>query len=115
MKTIRTIVMSTALLACTSLFANPYTKTTSELKAKHSDQNTADIVHSSQKGMSKTRTEKPSSPENIQNFAAENAPPSKNSNHSHPSNMDINGQTHAELNPYSEKAASADPTQEIEK
>ncbi|WP_180176633.1 MULTISPECIES: hypothetical protein [unclassified Acinetobacter] len=115
MKTIRTIMMSTALLACTPLFANPDTTATSELKVKYNDQNTADHMHGSQKGMSKTRTAKPDSQENIQNFAAENAIPSKNSNHSHPSNMDINGQTHAELNPYSEKAASADPTQKIEK
>lgn len=100
MKTIRTIVMSTALLACTSLFANPSTKATSELKAQPSDQNTADKVDSVKKGTNKTRTASKNFRENTQNFA------SKNSNNSHPSNMDINGKTHAELDTYSGKMHS---------
>ena len=107
MKTIRTIVISTAaLLACTSLFANPSTKATSELKAKPSDQNTADKVDSVKKGMNKTRTSSKNSRENTQNFASKNAQQSKDSNNSHPSNMDINGKTHAELDTYSGKMHS---------
>ncbi|MEJ2899881.1 hypothetical protein [Acinetobacter sp. NS-4] len=106
MKTIRTIVMSTTLLACTSLLANPSTKATSELKAQPSDQNTADKVDSVKKGINKTRTASKNSRENTQNFASKNAQQRKNSNNSHPSNMDINGKTHAELDTYSGKMHS---------
>lgn len=100
MKTIRTMLISTALLACTSLFANSTLNAASELKAKDSDQNTADKVENVKQGMNETRTGSKNSQENTENFA------SKNNNHSHPSNMDINGKTHAELGTYSGRTHS---------
>jgi hypothetical protein len=97
MKTIRTMLISTALLACTSLFANPNINVPSEVKAKNSDRNTADKVDNVKKGMNKTRTVSENSRENTENFAPDHEQPDKDGHGSHPSNMDINGKTHAEL------------------
>ncbi|TCB72348.1 hypothetical protein E0H88_01930 [Acinetobacter sp. ANC 4216] len=94
MKTIRTMLISTALLACTPLFANPTPNAASELKAKDSEQNTADKAENVNKEMNQTQTAD-------ENFVSKNSQHSTDSNGSHPSNMDINGKTHAELGIYS--------------
>jgi len=106
MKTIRTMLISTALLACTSLFANSNINAPSEVKAKNSDRNTADKVDNVKKGMNKTRTASESSRENTENFAPNHEQPGKDGHGSHPSNMDINGKTHAELGTYSGRITS---------
>jgi len=105
MKTIKTILACTALLACTSLFANSDTKATSEVKAKHSVQNTTDKADGVKKGINKTRTSSKNSRDNNQNFA------NKENNGSHPSNMDINGKTHAELDTYAGRLHSGFTTE----
>ncbi len=111
MKTIRTMLMSTALLACTPLFANPTPNAASELKAKDSEQNTANKAENVNNDMDQTRTAD-------ENFVSKNSQHSKDSNGSHPSNMDINGKTHAELGNYSGRTHSGftikTPTQDEE-